>query len=102
MSANDWSINSIPQGLGSANVKEVIFQLLESIENGGASLQDKIYEHIALSVAQSGAFNYGRLLTEEEMDALVTDLLSRQEVNYTPDGKKIITVMNNGQINKLF
>ena len=102
LSANDWSINSVPPGLGTAKAVEVIMQLLESIEAGGAALQNKVYEHIALSVARSGAFSYGRTLTDDEMNALIVDLMSRQEPVYTPDGKKIIAVLNYNQISKLF
>ena len=102
LSANDWSINSVPPGLGTAKAVEVIMQLLESIEAGGAALQNKVYEHIALSVARSGAFSYGRTLTDDEMNALIVDLMSRQEPSYTPDGKKIIAVLNYNQISKLF
>ncbi|MGM9803447.1 MAG: DNA mismatch repair endonuclease MutL [Muribaculaceae bacterium] len=102
MSGNDWAINGIPQGVGNKDVKDVIFQLLDSIENGGSALQNRVYEHIALSVAQSGAFAYGRKLTDDEMEALVTDLMSRQDPNYTPDGKKIIVNLSYNQINKMF
>ena len=102
MSANDWAVNSIPQGLDSTNVKELILQLLDSIEEGGASLQNKIYDHIALTVARRGAFAYGRSLTVEEMDSLATDLLSRKESMYTPDGKKIIEIISYNQISKMF
>lgn len=102
MSANDWAVNSIPQGLDSVDVKELILQLLDSIEEGGASLQNKIYDHIALIVARRGAFAYGRMLTTDEMNSLVTDLLSRKETMYTPDGKKIIEIMSYNQISKMF
>ena len=61
-----------------------------------------VYQHIALKVAQAGAFAYGRTLNDEEMEALVVDLFSRKEPNFTPDGKRTYNVLTFNQIAKLF
>lgn len=102
LSAMDWAINGIPQGLGGVNIKDLILQILDSVESGGASLQNMVYQHIALKVAQAGAFAYGRSLNDDEMEALVTDLFSRKEPNFTPDGKRTYNVFTFSQIAKLF
>lgn len=102
LSAMDWAINGIPQGLGGVNIKDLILQILDSVESGGASLQNMVYQHIALKVAQAGAFAYGRTLNDEEMEALVVDLFSRKEPNFTPDGKRTYNVLTFNQIAKLF
>lgn len=102
LSAMDWAINGIPQGLSGVNIKDLILQILDSVESGGASLQNMVYQHIALKVAQAGAFAYGRSLNDDEMEALVTDLFSRKEPNFTPDGKRTYNVLTFSQIAKLF
>lgn len=102
LSAMDWAINGIPQGLSGVNIKDLILQILDSVESGGASLQNMVYQHIALKVAQAGAFAYGRSLNDDEMEALVTDLFSRKEPNFTPDGKRTYNVFTFSQIAKLF
>lgn len=102
LSAMDWAINGIPQGLSGVNIKDLILQILDSVESGGASLQNMVYQHIALKVAQAGAFAYGRSLNNDEMEALVTDLFSRKEPNFTPDGKRTYNVFTFSQIAKLF
>ena len=102
LSAMDWAINGIPQGLSGVNIKDLILQILDSVESGGASLQNMVYQHIALKVAQAGAFAYGRSLNDDEMEALVTDLFSRKEPNFTPDGKRTYNVFTFSQIAILF
>ncbi len=102
LSAMDWAINGIPQGLSGVNIKDLILQILDSVESGGVSLQNMVYQHIALKVAQAGAFAYGRSLNDDEMEALVTDLFSRKEPNFTPDGKRTYNVFTFSQIAKLF
>lgn len=102
LSSMDWAINGIPQGLAGVDVKNLILQILDSVESGGASLQNKVYQHIALTVAKAGAFAAGRLLSDEEMDALVTDLFSRKEPNFTPDGKRVYNILTFNQLSKLF
>ena len=102
LSSMDWAINGIPQGLSGVNIKDLILQILDSVESGGASLQNMVYQHIALKVAQAGAFAYGRSLNDDEMEALVTDLFSRKEPNFTPDGKRTYNVFTFSQIAKLF
>lgn len=103
LGGNDWSINSIPTGFDAmSHATETIMQVLDSVENGGDSIKQKVYEHIALSVAKSASLPYGRILTQEEMDKLVADLLNLSDPNYTPDGKTIISVINYDQITKMF
>lgn len=103
LGGNDWSINSVPSGFDAmSHATETIQQVIDSVENGGEGIKTKVFEHIALNVAKSAALPYGRILTQEEMDKLIADLLRLSEPNYTPDGKTIISVIDNDYISKLF
>ena len=62
----------------------------------------KLYEKIAFSVAKSSAISYGRILSHEESERILEDLLALPEPNYTPDGKKVIAILNMDKIKKLF
>ena len=48
---------------------------------------------LALSLARHAAIPYGQLLTNDEMDVLVNDLFACENVNYTPDGKNILSIL---------
>lgn len=103
LGGNDWSINSIPSGFESmSHVSDTILQVIDSVENGGNSIKQTVFEHIAFNVARSAAMPYGRTLTQEEMDMLVANLLRLPEPNYTPDGKTIISVVGIDFLTKLF
>ena len=102
LSGNDWSVNAIPSGIDGVDVSSMIHQIIESVDDGGMPLKKRIQEHLALSVARSAAIPVGRTLSQEEMEALVADLLKLPEPNYTPDGKIIISMIPMEQIAKMF
>ena len=102
LSAGDWSVSAIPAGLEGTDVNDLLIQVIESMEGGGAPIKSRIMEHIALKVATAAAIPYGRRLAQEEMDVLVADLFQLGNPNYTPDGRVVMSVIPNEQINKLF
>lgn len=102
LGGNDWSINGIPAGVEGVDVKDLLLQVIDSIIEGGASISNKIFEHIALTVADKAAIPYGRILQQEEMEQLLGDLLKLPQPNYTPTGKTIICTMSLDQITKMF
>ena len=99
----DWSINSVPSGIEQmAHPCEIVQQVIDSVENGSESLKNKLYERIALSVSRSAAIPYGRQLSQDDMEKIVSDLLSLVNPNYTPDGKTIIKIIGLEQIARHF
>ena len=58
--------------------------------------------NVALSLAQSLAIPYGQVLTNAEMDQLVNELFACSNVNYTPNGKPVLTILPQADIDHLF
>ena len=102
LSGNDWSINAVPAGMENVNIKDTILQVIDEVSRGGTSITTKVYESIALRVAKSAAIPYGKTMLQEEMDTLLSKLLCLPNPNYTPDGKTIISVLSNDQLEKMF
>lgn len=102
LSGNDWSINAVPAGMENVNIKDTILQVIDEVSMGGTSITTKVYESIALRVAKSAAIPYGKTMLHEEMDTLLSKLLCLPNPNYTPDGKTIISVLSNDQLEKMF
>lgn len=102
LSGNDWSINAVPAGMENVNIKDTILQVIDEVSMGGTSITTKVYESIALRVAKSAAIPYGKTMLQEEMDTLLSKLLCLPSPNYTPDGKTIISVLSNDQLEKMF
>ena len=60
------------------------------------------WETISLIMAREAAVVYGQVLSEVEMDQLLTDLFATSSPARTPDGKVIYATIDYRQIDKLF
>ena len=56
---------------------------------------------LALTLARKAAISYGEVLSNDEMDALVNHLFSCGDVNHTPDGKIILSILPQQDIERL-
>lgn len=102
LGGNDWTVNGMPTGVEKLDIEDTILQVIDEVNEGGKELSAKLFDKIALSVARSGAIPYGKKLSNSEAEALVEDLLSLPDPNYTPDEKKVINTLSLEQINKMF
>ena len=102
LGGNDWAVNSIPAGIDNVDVKDMLLKVIDSIVNGGEALSQAVYRKVAISVARSAAIPYGRVLKNEEMDKLISDLLQIPNPNYTADGKTVMYVIPIEQITRYF
>ena len=56
---------------------------------------------LALALARKSAISYGEVLSNEEMDTLVNHLFACSDVNHTPDGKTILSILPQQDIERL-
>lgn len=98
----NYSINGVPAGLEGINHIELITSILADAvageENAG---QDEINKTIALGMARSSATTYGEVLSVTEMDSIINQLFQCSNVNHTPDGKAILCILPQGDIEQL-
>ena len=102
LGGNDWSVSGVPAGTDGIDVKDLLLQVIDSIIEGGDSISSRINEHIAQTVAERAAIPYGRILSQDEMERLISDLLRLPQPNYTPAGKTVICKMSIEQIARMF
>lgn len=97
-----FSINGLPANVEGLNPQTIVRDMVVSVCEGGVpSLAD--YKHkIALSLAKATAIVDGQFLSQEEMDVLMSDLLKSANPNIAPDGKTIIAVLTQENIDKMF
>ena len=97
-----FSINGLPANVEGLNPQTIIRDMVVSVCEGGVpSLTD--YKHkIALSLAKATAIVDGQFLSQEEMDVLMSDLLKSANPNIAPDGKTIIAVLTQENIDRMF
>ncbi|HEY3369388.1 MAG TPA: DNA mismatch repair endonuclease MutL [Prolixibacteraceae bacterium] len=86
-------INGTPGVLNTSSPIEIIEGLLEEYKNSPATLQGKARETVALSLAQASAIPYGHALKPIEISELIDNLFACQTPNFSPKGKKILSIM---------
>ena len=96
-----YGIQAIPAGLDGLNYVQLIQEMLsDTIEKGLGDLHD-IHFSLALSLARHAAIPQGQILNNEEMENIVNELFACSNVNYTPDGKAILCILPQREIEQL-
>lgn len=90
---NSFIINGTPGVLNTNSPIEIIESLLEEIKNSPVNLQEKAREAVAISLAQASAIPYGQTLKPDEINELIDNLFACQTPNFSPKGKKVLSIM---------
>ncbi|MDR1737201.1 MAG: DNA mismatch repair endonuclease MutL [Candidatus Symbiothrix sp.] len=97
-----YSINGIPADLAHVNIVETLREMVEKALETGCEVAEEIEEALALTLARKAAIPYGKILSEEESQSLIAKLFSSAAPNYTPDGKLIMYIMPDDELEKKF
>ncbi len=98
---NSYAVNGIPAGLEGLDTLSLLHSMVsDAIENASGSLDD-IKKSLALSMARSSAIPHGQILNNNEMESIVNELFACSNVNYTPDGKSVICILPQREIEHL-
>ncbi len=99
---NTFVINGIPGMLAVSSPEVILEKLLEEYKNSPVDAKSKAREQVASSLAKASALNYGTELTQEEIIHLIDKLFACAKPNYTPDGKKVLSIFTLEEIEKFF
>lgn len=99
---NSYAINGVPSEIDKINSVELIHNMVSKSIETGSDVKDEIQESLALSLAYAAAIPYGHRLTNDETSDIVNRLLASPSHKYTPDGKLIISVFDDSEIDKRF
>ncbi len=102
LGGGSYSVNGIPAGTEGLNPADMLTNMVECAKEKGGNLEDEVRHRIALSLARSAAIVPGQVLTNVEMEALIDDLFACASPNYTPDGKVIIAILQQDNVDKMF
>ena len=95
-------ISGTPGMLDVSSPELIVERLLEEYKNSPVDARAKAREQIALSLAKASALDYGMELKKEEVDHLIDNLFACATPNFTPDGKKVLTIIPTDEIEKSF
>ena len=116
LGGNTFAINGIPAGLEGIDPVTLLQQIVADAQDDSScddseGLASKssvncqlstVNSKVALSLAQSVAVPYGQVLSNDEMEQLVNELFACSNVNYTPNGKPILSILPQTDIERLF
>jgi len=93
-------VNGCPADINNPEPKALIESILEEYRNTKDDIKKNTKEKVARCLAKSSAIGYGVALSITEMQVLVDQLFACENPNYSPSGKKIISIMNLEEMEK--
>ena len=100
LGGNSFAINGVPAGIEGIDPVRLLCQMVEDV-NGVRGQLSTLNAQLALSLARSAAIPYGQILSNEEMETVINELFACSNVNYTPDGKAILCILPQADIEHL-
>jgi DNA mismatch repair protein MutL len=99
---NTFIISGTPGVLDVSSPGLIVEKLLEEYKNSPVDARSKAKEQIAISLSKASALDYGTDLKQEEIDHLIDNLFACATPNFSPDGKKVLTIIPTTDIEKSF
>ena len=99
---NSYGINGIPAGTEGIQPSKLLETMVNDVIETGKSNLEEIIHHLALNMAKNTCIVEGQVLNDAEMDSIINRLFACTNVNYTPDGQKIIHILSHRDIEKCF
>ncbi|WP_455674821.1 DNA mismatch repair endonuclease MutL [Phocaeicola sp.] len=102
LGGGSYAINGIPSGIEGLNPVELIQSMVHTAIEKGGKVKEEVQNTLALTLAKAAAIVPGQVLSNDEMNGLVDGLFAVATPNYTPDGKTVLSVLNEDELEKLF
>jgi len=99
---NSIVINGMPAESAHLDAQDIIDKFLHALQSGNSNFQSKAKEQVASSLAKASAIGHKQTLSQQEMQGIFDNLFACGTPNYTPEGKKIITIIRTDELEKRF
>ena len=101
LGSGSFSISAVPADLDGLRPVELVHDMIDSAAEKSTLLREDIEKTLSLTMARNAAIPYGQVLSNEEMENVVNKLFSCTNVNYTPDGKSVLGILKQQDIDHL-
>lgn len=102
LGGGSYAINGLPAGIENIDQVNLIKDIVHHAIETGSDAREKICEAIAFPLAKAAAIRPGKSLSSEEMDHLIASLFTCAKSNLTPDGKTIVSMLTDEEMEKRF
>ncbi|MFH2143662.1 MAG: DNA mismatch repair endonuclease MutL [Bacteroidota bacterium] len=97
---NTFIINGLPDGINDENIPSLIESILENYKTSNVNAGQSWKENTALILAKTHSNRSEKRMTAEEMKNIIDRLFACKQTSFTQDGKKIIYIFSDEEIEK--
>lgn len=101
LGGGSYSVNGIPAGLKDVNPLLLFQDVMRSACDGTIDIRKNLLYDLCLTLAQSAAIPHGQILSNAEMEDVINRLFACENPNYTPNGKSILTILDQNDLEKM-
>lgn len=98
---HSYGLNAVPTGMDGIDYVQLVKDMVSDTIGKGVGNLDEIHASLALSMARYAAIPQGQVLSNEEMETIVNELFACSNVNYTPNGKAVLCILPQREIEQL-
>ena len=102
LGSGTYVLQGVPADLDGLSPVKLLMDIVHSTMEQTTEAKEKIYDHLANVMAKDVAIVSGQLLSAEEMKSLVDELFRTPLPSRTPDGKTIIHIVSDNEIDRFF
>lgn len=102
LGGGSYSINGIPVEMEGVDCVTLLKDIVAKAIETGCKVSDDICDMISFSLASAQAIPVGKVLSTEEMDHLLASLFLCSNMNLTPDGKTILSMLTDDELESRF
>ena len=96
-----YAVNGIPAGIEGMNYVQLLHDMVDEAVHQSEVSNDALGQALALTMARHAAIPQGQVLNNDEMENIVNELFACSNVNYTPDGRSILCILPQHEIEDL-
>ena len=101
LGGSTYAILAVPSGLEGLDIINLLRDMILSAQEKPTNLREEISRELALTMARKAAIPQGQVLNNAEMENIFNSLFSSSNPNYTPDGKNILCILKQNEIEHL-
>lgn len=98
LGGGSYAVNGVPAGLDGVSVPGLVQDMVASADGHELGVVEEVNRALALSLARHAAITYGCVLDNAEMEYMVNSLFACSNFSYTPDGKAVMCVVRQSEI----
>ncbi|MCR5271276.1 MAG: DNA mismatch repair endonuclease MutL [Prevotella sp.] len=101
LGGGSFAINGVPAELDDVEPVNLFRSVVSDAIEHGVGSTEQMHASLALSMARHSAVSQGQVLSNDEMEGIVNQLFACSNVNYTPDGRAILCILPQHDIEQM-